>query len=377
MDSETSTKRTPLYDVHVAAGARMLPFAGYEMPIQYGGIIEEHMAVRNAAGLFDVSHMGEVMVRGPQAAEFVQTVVTNDVRSLYPGRAMYSAMCHPSGGTVDDLLVYMLGEDVYMLVVNAANIEKDVAHLRDALKTLDFDCSLDDRSDLTALIAIQGPRALDIAARAAGMSFSELKYYHFLVPDAGTFLGCRQAIVSRTGYTGEKGLEIYCEPERAEHVWQALMGAGAEHGLVPCGLGARDTLRLEAGFSLYGHELTDEISPLEAGLGWVVKIEKGNFIGRDALTRQLAEGLDRRIVGFVLDERGVPRGGYAISDDDGTPIGEVTSGSQSPVLGRGIGLGLVPDEPRFTEPGSSIGIAVRARTLTATVAKPPFHKSPS
>lgn len=352
----------------------MVPFAGYEMPVQYTGIIEEHVAVRNAAGLFDVSHMGELFVRGPEAGEFIQRVVTNDIRVLYPGRAQYNVMCHEHGGAVDDLLVYMMGDDVYMLVVNAANVEKDLQHLRQALDDLAMDCSIEDRSDLTALIAIQGPRSLDIVREASGMPVEQLKYYHFDMPEPGAFLGCQQAVISRTGYTGETGLEIYCEIDAAERVWQALMGAGHEHGLIPCGLGARDTLRLEAGFCLYGNDLTDDISPLEAGLGWVVKLGQGDFTGSDALARQKAAGLDRRLVGFVVEDRGIPRSGYQLTTPDGAHIGEVTSGSQSPIIGKGIGLGLVQNEPHYTEPGSKIGISVRGRTLLATVRKPPFHK---
>jgi aminomethyltransferase len=373
--SDSPLKRTPLYDVHVALGARVGPFAGYEMPIQYSGIIEEHMAVRDAAGLFDVSHMGEVIVRGEGALDFVQRLVTNDVRALYPGKALYSVMCADGGGTVDDLLVYKLGEDVFMLVINAANVESDLAHMRACLDAFGSDCSLEDRTDITALIAVQGPRAAEIASRAAGLDLESMKPFHFLELQPGEFFDCRTAVVSRTGYTGEEGLEIYCDTACAELVWQSLMGAGAEHGLLPCGLGARDTLRLEAGYSLYGHELSRDITPLEAGLGWVVKLDKGDFMGREALAEQKRAGVPRRVVGFVLEDRGIPRSGYPITDASGTTIGEVTSGSQSPVLGRGIGLGLVPNEPRYTEPGSEIAISVRGRALRATVRKPPLHKS--
>jgi aminomethyltransferase len=355
----------------------MAPFAGYEMPIQYGGIIEEHQAVRQAAGLFDVSHMGEFYVRGADALEFLQRVVTNDVATLHPGKALYTVMCHPDGGTIDDLLIYRLGDDVFLLVVNAANVQKDLDHLRSCLDTFELDCSIEDRSDMTALLALQGPRSLEIASRVTDLPLDQLKYYHFLLPEPGQFLDCREALIARTGYTGELGLEIYCDVDSAERVWQALMGAGKDLGLAPCGLGARDTLRLEAGFSLYGHELTDEITPLEAGLGWVVKLDKDAFVGKDALAQLKQDGLPRRLVGFVLEDRGVPRAGYPLADPDGTIIGEVTSGSQSPMLGVGIGLGLVRNEPRYTEPGSEIAVSVRGRLLRATVRRPPFHKAPA
>lgn len=230
---------------------------------------------------------------------------------------------------------------------------------------------------MIALLALQGPRSLEIASRVTDLPVEDLKYYHFLLPEPGEFLGCREALVARTGYTGELGLEIYCDADSAERVWQALMGAGQELGLLPAGLGARDTLRLEAGFSLYGHELTDRISPLEAGLGWVVKLNKDAFIGKDALAQQKADGLERRLVGFVLEDRGVPRAGYPLADPAGHTIGEVTSGSQSPILGSGIGLGLVRNDPRYTEPGSELAVSVRGRLLRATVRKPPFHKAPA
>lgn len=372
---DTSLKKTPLHHIHVALGARMGPFAGYEMPIQYSGIIDEHQAVRTTAGIFDVSHMGEVWIRGVEATDFVQRLVTNDVRALFPGKALYTVMCTEDGGTVDDLLVYRLADDVYMLVINAANVETDLQHMRACQEAFELDCSIEDRTDMTALIAIQGPGALEIASRASGMELSDLKPFHFLEPEPREFLDCRMAIVSHTGYTGEKGLEIYCESDAAEHVWQSLVGAGQDDLLLPCGLGARDTLRLEAGFSLYGHELARDISPLEAGLGWVVKLDKGDFVGREALQRQKADGVPRRVVGFVLEDRGVPRAGYQIVDASGEAIGQVTSGSQSPVLNQGIGLGLVRNDKRFTDSGSELGISIRGRVLRATVRRPPFHKS--
>lgn len=369
--AEPPLKTTPLHAVHVELGARMMPFGGFDMPVQYTSIIEEHMAVREAAGLFDVSHMGEVEVSGPHAFDFVQHLVTNDAAKLYDGRAMYTVMCTPEGGVVDDLIVYRRSEDIYLLVINAANIEKDwdwmVSH--NPMKA-----NLRNISDEMALLAVQGPNALDIVEPLTDVAVGDLKFYHFAEPEPGRFLGCERAILSRTGYTGEPGLEIYCEAEKAVDVWHAVMDAGADHGLQPAGLGARDTLRLEAGYCLYGNDLDEHHSPLEAGLGWLVKLDKDDFIGHDALQRAKDEGLSRKLVGFVLNDRGIPRHGYPILSPEGEDIGTVTSGSQSPILQQGIGLGYVTNDPIYTEPGQSIGIGVRGRTLAATVHKPPFHK---
>ncbi len=372
--SVTPLERTPLYETHRALGAKMMPFGGFEMPVQYSSILDEHRAVREAAGLFDVSHMGEVLVHGPGAFDFVQHLVTNDAGTLYDGRAMYTVMCRPDGGAVDDLLVYRMTEDRYLLVINASNIEKDLAHIRAQHEAFEGEVEIEDLSEQTALLALQGPKAFEIAQSVTDVPLGDIKYYHFVQPEPGTFLGCEHAIISHTGYTGEPGLEIYCETERAEGVWNALMEAGEAHGLKPAGLGARDTLRLEAGYCLYGHELTEETTPLEAGLGWVTKLDKGDFVGRKAIAAQKERGVPRKLVGFVMEERGIPRQDYAITAPDGEPIGEVTSGSQSPLLGQGIGLGYVPNDSAFTAPGSAIGIAVRGRILPATVTKPPFHK---
>ena len=367
-------KTTSLHAIHVALGAKMMPFAGFEMPMQYRGIIDEHHAVRQAAGLFDVSHMGEVYVRGPQAFDFVQRLVTNDAAKLFDGKAMYTVMCHEHGGAVDDLLVYRLAEDDYMLVINASNIEKDLAHIRGQHESSGFDCIVEDLSEATALLAIQGPKAADIVAKVTELPVGDIAFYHFIQPEPGVFLGCQQAILSHTGYTGERGLEIYCETEKAEDVWNALMQAGESHGLRPVGLGARDTLRLEAGFCLYGHELNEDINPLEAGLGWVTKPDGADFVGVDAVRAMKSAGIPRKLVGFVIDERGIARQGCPISDADGKAIGEVTSGTQSPVLGKAVGLGFVPNNPDYTTPGSKIYLNVRSRALEATVTKPPFHK---
>lgn len=349
----------------------MMPFGGFDMPVQYTSILDEHRAVREAAGLFDVSHMGEVLVRGPHAFDFVQHLVTNDAETLYDGRAMYTVMCRPDGTAVDDLLVYRRSEDDYLLVINAANIEKDWQWM---VSNNPMKADLENASDDFALLAIQGPKSLEIVQAVTDIPLGDLKYYHFIEPGPGSFLGCERAILSRTGYTGEIGLEIYCEPERAADVWQALMDAGAAHGLQPAGLGARDTLRLEAGYCLYGNDLDDNHHPLEAGLGWVVKPDKGDFVGREALRQARADGLDRRLVAFVMDERGIPRAGYPIQSPEGYEIGVVTSGSQSPTLGKGIGMGYVTNEAAYTAPGAALQIDIRGRTAPATVKRPPLHK---
>ncbi len=380
MDSDTQNpalqhddlQQTSLHAIHVALGARMMPFGGFDMPVQYSGIIDEHMAVRNAAGLFDVSHMGEFLVEGPGAFETVQHLVTNDASKLYDGRAMYTAMCKETGGIVDDLLVYRKSDSSYMLVVNASNIEKDWAWVN---KHVQPDTKLTNVSAETALIAIQGPAAFDIVASVTGIDLSDLKFYHFLMPEDGAFLGLDDIILSYTGYTGEAGLEIYCKTADAPAVWNALMQAGESKGLKPIGLGARDTLRLESGFCLYGNDITESTSPLEAGLGWVTKLNKGDFVGKSALERIKAKTPDRKLVGFVMSERGVPRHDNTIVDATGAEIGIVTSGTQSPVLGTGIGMGYVPNDPQYTSAGSVIAISSRGKARAAVITKPPFHKS--
>ena len=372
---DAALRTTPLHDRHLALGAKMAPFAGFEMPIQYSGILDEHRAVREAAGLFDVSHMGEFRLRGPDALALAQRLVTNDVSALDDGKALYAVLCHDTGGAVDDLLVYRLAEDDVMLVVNAANIDKDWAHVTSVADDAGLDVELENESDDMSLLALQGPRAFEIFEATTGLDVSDIGYYRFVRPAPGAVFGAERAVVSQTGYTGEKGLEIYVENEAAGRAWDALLEAGADRGLLPTGLGARDTLRLEAGYSLYGHELTDDTTPLEANLGWTVKLDAGDFVGRDALAQQKADGVERRIVGLVVQDRGIPRGGYPITDRDGAEIGVVTSGSQSPVLGQGVALGFVPNDPTYTAPGTDLGISVRGRVLPAVVTKPPFHTS--
>ena len=371
MNTDT-IKKTPLHDTHLALGARMMPFAGYDMPVQYSGIIEEHMAVRQAAGLFDVSHMGEFILEGAGAFDTVQRLVSNNAGKLYDGRAMYSVMCLENGGIVDDLLVYRLNENRYMLVVNASNIEKDFAWVQQNLLP---DCSLTDISDDIALLAIQGPQAMQIVQNLTSEPLDELRFYHFIQTASESFSGFDRVILSHTGYTGERGLEIYCDSNDARAIWDLLMGAGVSHGLKPAGLGARDTLRLESGYCLYGNDITEDTTPYEAGLGWVTKLDKGEFIGRAALEQSKKDGPNRKLIGFVMEERGIPRHDYPIVDAEDREIGIVTSGTQSPILNQGIGLGYVKNDPLYTTPGHKIGIQVRGQARIAKVAKPPFHKA--
>jgi len=362
-------KQTPLHDRHEALGAKMTDFGGFDMPVQYDSIIEEHHAVRERAGLFDISHMGEVFARGPQAFDFVQHLVTNDAGTLYDGRAMYTAMCNEEGGILDDLVVYRRSEDEYLLVVNAANVEKDFAWMQSCNEA---GAELENASDDVALLALQGPHAFEIAAQITDAPVGDLPFYHFLEMPAGAFFDSERTLISYTGYTGEKGVEIYCDADSAPDVWDALLEGGAAHGLQPAGLGARDTLRLEAGLCLYGNDITEETNPYEANLGWLVKLDAGDFVGRDALRNMTAPA--RKLIAFVVEEeRGIPRQGHALLDENGSEIGTVTSGSQSPVLERGVGMGYVPNEERLTEPGSTVQVSGR-RTLRATVRKPPLHE---
>jgi aminomethyltransferase len=363
-------KHTPLHDVHEDLGARMMGFGGFDMPVQYSGIIDEHMAVREQAGLFDVSHMGEVLVRGPEAAAFVQHLVTNDVEKLYDGRALYTVMCTPEGGIVDDLIVYRRAEDLYMLVINAANIDKDVAWMHEHNP---MEAELDNVSTDVALLALQGPSAIDIAQPFVDADLDDVTFYHFVEATGGGFMDCETAIVSRTGYTGEPGLELYLPAHDAERVWTTLLDAGADHGLKPAGLGARDTLRLEAGYCLYGNDITEDTNPYEAGLGWVVKLDSGPFVGHDALASIREKGTSRTLVGVVAQERGIPRHGTPLETPDGEEIGVVTSGTQSPVLECGIGLGYVPNDSTYTEDGHPLQVGGR-RPFAVAVDSPPFHK---
>lgn len=371
-DPTASLKTTPLHDAHESLGARMMAFGGYEMPVQYTSIIEEHMAVRNEAGLFDVSHMGEVLIRGDGALDFVQQIVTNDASKLYDGRAMYTVMCTPEGGIIDDGIVYRRGEDHYLMVLNAANVERDLDWLR---AHNPMGASLENVSDETALLALQGPSAFDIAQPFLDQDLDDLKFYNFWERIDGAFLNCDEAIISRTGYTGEPGLELYVPADDAEHVWDTLLEAGENRGLKPAGLGARDTLRLEAGLCLHGNDITEDTNPYEAGLGWLVKLDKGEFIGRSALHEIHDRGPDRQLIGFVAAERGIPRHGNELKSADDEIIGIVTSGTQSPILETGIGLGYVPNDPAYTEEGRALQVSSQRRSFEVEVAEPPFHKN--
>lgn len=364
-------KTTPLHEVHERMDARMMGFGGFDMPVQYSSIIEEHMAVRENAGLFDVSHMGEMLVRGPDALALIQRLITNDAGKLSDGQALYTVMCTPDGGIIDDLLVYRRAEDLYMLVLNAANVERDVEWIRDHN---DEGADLNNISDDTALLALQGPRSLEIAQPFLDRDLDDLSFYHFWEAADGAFLDCEHALISRTGYTGETGLELYVPAADAARVWDTLLEAGDEAGLQPAGLGARDTLRLETGLCLHGNDISEQTNPYEAGLSWLVKLDKGDFVGRDALQEIHDKGPSRTLVGFVSTERGIPRHDHVIESTEGDAVGVVTSGTQSPMLDKGIGLGYVPNDPVYTDPGQPLHIASRRRTFEAVVRTPPFHE---
>lgn len=356
-------KKTALYETHKGLGAKLVEFAGYEMPIQYSGIIEEHKQVRTSVGVFDVSHMGEFLIAGEKAESFLNYVTINNVAGMSVGQAQYNAMCYEDGGIIDDLLIYKF-EAHYLMVVNAANLDKDwnwlQAHITDGV-------SLEDVSESITLLAVQGPNSRKLMQKLTDADLSKVKFYHFI---EGKVDGV-SATIARTGYTGELGFELYIENQYAEQIWNAIFNAGEEFDVLPVGLGARDTLRLEAGFCLYGNDIDKTTNPLEAGLGWITKLDKGNFIGKDALLKAQENGLSRRLVGFELQERGIPRHGYTITKN-GEDIGEVTSGSQSPILSKGIGMGYVKWE--YRKPGEEIAIQVRNKEIPAIVVKPPFHK---
>jgi aminomethyltransferase len=356
-------KRTPLRDFHVAHGAKLVEYAGWEMPVQYRSILEEHRAVRRAAGLFDVSHMGEFDVEGPGAAAFLNALVTNDVGKMYPGRVLYSPMCHPDGGVIDDLLVYMRGPEDFFLCVNAGNTPTDLEWIR--ARAEGRDVTVTDRSDGCALLAIQGPNAAAIAQSLTQTVLGHLRYYHFT---EGVVAGVR-CTVSRTGYTGEDGFELYHPAGEAPALAEAILGAGRPHGLELCGLGARDSLRLEAGYPLYGHELTREISPLTAGLGWTVKLDKeGDFPGRAALALEKRDGSARKVVFFRTGDRRIVRPETPVAGSDGATVGRVLSGTLSPMLSEAIGSALV-DTPAAAKP---LRVDVRGNLIDLRLVKPPF-----
>lgn len=356
-------KTTALTNVHVALGAKMVAFAGYNMPVSYSGIQDEHHTVRNAVGMFDVSHMGEFMVRGKGALDLIQYVTTNDVAKLTVGKAQYSCLPNADGGIVDDLLVYKMTEDTYLLVVNASNIEKDWNWIT---QHNTFDAQLEDISEQTSLLAIQGPKAVATLQQLTDTNLSAIPYYNFAV---GNFAGEPNIIISNTGYTGAGGFELYTPNASAEKIWNAIMEAGKNFGIKPIGLGARDTLRLEKAFCLYGNDINDETSSIEAGLGWITKFTK-NFVNRTALEKQKNEGVTKKLIGFEMLERGIPRHDYAVKDKEGNVIGKVTSGTQSPTLNKAIGMAYV--NVAFATAGSEIYIDIRNTAVKAQVVKTPF-----
>ncbi len=364
--STENLKKTPLNEVHRNSGGKMVDFGGWDMPVQYtAGVIAEHLATREKAGLFDVSHMGEIWVEGADAIAFVNRITTNDVTKLVDGQAHYSALTNDTGGVVDDLLVYRFDADKLLLVVNAGTTDKDWAWITS--HKAGEAITLTNASADYCQIAVQGPRALEIAQKFTDVNLSGILYYHFT---ADTFDGV-DAIISRTGYTGEDGFEVYAHKDHAERIWNDLMEAGAEFGILPCGLAARNTLRLESAMSLYGHELSDEISPLEAGLGWICKINKGDFIGREHLVKLKEDGLRRKIVGFEMIDKGIARDEMEVYVGD-QKVGVVTSGSPAPYLKKNIGLAFVPVE--FAKTGQEITIDVRGKKLAAQIVPTPFYK---
>jgi aminomethyltransferase len=356
-------KELALNDTHIKAGGKMVEFAGFSMPVQYSGLNDEHLTVRKGVGVFDVSHMGEFFVKGPNALNLIQYLTSNDASKLVDGKIQYSCFPNFNGGIVDDLLVYRISEEEYMLVVNGANLEKDWAWVN---KNNNVEADLENHSDKLSLLAVQGPKATDALQSLTEINLGEMKYYTF---EIGTFAGVDNVLVSATGYTGSGGFEIYFKNEDAETIWNAIFEAGKSQGIKPCGLGARDTLRLEKGFCLYGNDINDDTSPIEAGLGWITKFTK-DFINVKQLQQQKEDGVVKKLVAFEMIDRGIPRHDYLIVNENGEEIGVVTSGTQSPILSKGIGMGYVPIE--LAKPDSIIFIQVRKKNLKAKVVKLPF-----
>ncbi|OZM57653.1 glycine cleavage system protein T [Lottiidibacillus patelloidae] len=360
--------RTPLFNVYKEYGGKTIDFGGWDLPVQFSSIKEEHEAVRSAAGLFDVSHMGEIEVKGPEALTYLQKMMTNDVSKLKDGGAQYTAMCYENGGTVDDLLVYRKSENDYLLVVNAANIAKDFDWLQSHVTE---DVTVTNVSDNVAQLALQGPKAEQTLQKLTDYDLSTIRFFKFA---EGVEIAGKKALVSRTGYTGEDGFEIYCNNEDAIALWNAILEAGKEDGVLPIGLGARDTLRFEANLALYGQELSANISPLEAGIGFAVKVDKEiPFIGQEVLKKQKEEGTPRKIVGLEMIEKGIPRTGYEVFVN-GEKIGEVTTGTQSPTLGKNIGLAII--DSKHAELDNEVEVQVRKRRLKAKIVPTPFYKRP-
>lgn len=365
----TDLMRTPFFEIQAELGARFVPFAGWEMPVQFSGVLAEHAAVRGAAGLFDVSHMGEVSVKGPEALVGLQHIVTNDLSKLSDGDALYTVMCQEDGGIVDDLIVYRVSADDYFICVNAGRRFEDVEHFRTHLAN--FDCEMQDISDSYGQLALQGPNAAQILRAVSDCDLSEMKPFTFVDT---TVCGAEGIRVARTGYTGEDGVELYIPIKKGAQVYSGLMEAGREHGLLACGLGCRDTLRLEMKYALYGNDIDTAHNPYEAGLGWVVKLKKGDFVGRDVLASIKEAGPTRKLVGFKMEARGIPRNGYPILAD-GEAVGVVTSGTHSPSLGEAIGVGYVPKG--LAKVDSKFSIEIRGKGVPAVVVKTPFYKRES
>ncbi|SHN06033.1 glycine cleavage system aminomethyltransferase GcvT [Polaribacter sp. KT 15] len=359
-------KNIALHSVHEKLGAKMVPFAGYNMPVQYEGVTAEHLTVRESVGVFDVSHMGEFLVSGENALALIQKVTSNDASKLEIGDAQYSCLPNTENGIVDDLICYRIKENEYLLVVNASNIEKDWNWISSYNK--EFNADLRDLSEDYSLLAIQGPKAVEAMQSLSSLDLSEIPFYKFKI---GDFAGIENVIISATGYTGSGGFEIYCKNEEVEQIWNRVFLAGAEFGIKPIGLAARDTLRTEMGYCLYGNDIDDSTSPIEAGLGWITKFSK-DFVNSEALARQKAEKPTKKLVAFELNERGIPRQGYDIVDVEGNVIGNVTSGTMSPSLNKGIGLGYVPTN--IAKSGTRINIQIRKKIIPATIVKLPFYK---
>ena len=363
MENSQALQLVELNDLHVSLGAKMVPFAGYNMPVQYSNLIQEHMAVRNSVGVFDVSHMGEFLLKGERALELIQLVTSNDASVLTDGKVQYSCLPNNTGGIVDDLLVYRNNANEFYLVVNASNIQKDWDWIASHNT---FGVQMENLSDRLSLLAVQGPNAIKVVQALTDVDLSVIPYYAFTT---GTVAGCEHVIISNTGYTGAGGFELYVDNKNARQLWDALFKAGEAYNILPCGLGCRDTLRLEKGFCLYGNDINDTTSPIEAGLGWITKFSK-DFVN-SAYHKSLKEnGVSKKLVGFEMIDRGIPRQHYTIKDAEGNTIGEVTSGTQSPSLNKAIGLGYV--DSAFSKPGAEIYIEIREKALKATVCKIPF-----
>ena len=360
-------KNTALTKTHEALGAKMVPFAGYNMPVSYEGVNIEHETVRTALGVFDVSHMGEFLIEGAKALDLIQKVSSNDASKLSIGKAQYSCLPNEEGGIVDDLIIYQIKEETYLLVVNASNIDKDWNHISKYNNSID--ATMRNLSEDYSLLAIQGPKAVEAMQSLSSHDLSEIKFYNFIV---GDFAGIEHVIISATGYTGSGGFEIYCKNTEVEQIWNKVLEAGKDFGIKPIGLAARDTLRLEMGYCLYGNDINDTTSPLEAGLGWVTKFSK-EFVNHEALAKQKAEGVSRKLIAFEMDEKAIPRNGYDIVDAELNIIGHVTSGTMSPSMSKGIGLGYV--RTPHAKLGEKIKIQIRKKTVAATIVKPPFYKS--